>query len=184
MTCTKCQREIAEQSNFCYFCGARQTAGAAAAGPPKRLTRSADRVFGGVLGGFADYIGADPALVRFVFVLILIFTAVLPGLIAYIVGWFVIPEANSAERAVAATRRRLTRSPTDKKMGGVCGGLGEFLGVDSTIVRLFWALLTIIPGVIVGGTLAYFLAWILIPMGTEPHRATANAHSAPAPQHS
>jgi phage shock protein PspC (stress-responsive transcriptional regulator) len=184
MTCTKCQREIAEHSNFCYFCGARQTVAAAPAGPPKRLTRSSDRVFGGVLGGFADYVGADPALVRLIFVILLVFTAILPGLIAYIVGWMVIPEANAAERAEATTRRRLTRSPTDKKLGGVCGGLGAYLGVDPTIVRLFWALLTIIPGAIVGGLLAYFLAWILIPMGAQPHPAAANAQSSPAPQHS
>jgi phage shock protein PspC (stress-responsive transcriptional regulator) len=185
MNCTNCQKEIAEQSNFCYFCGARQAAGAAAAGPPKRLTRSAnDRVIGGVLGGFVDYIGADPTLVRLVFVLILVFTAVIPGLIAYVVAWFVIPEAGTSERPVTATRRRLARSPTDKKIGGVCGGLAEFLGVDSTIVRLFWALLTIIPGAVVGGVVAYFLAWILIPMGTAPYSAAADAHSAPAPQHS
>jgi phage shock protein PspC (stress-responsive transcriptional regulator) len=141
-------------------------------------------VFGGVLGGFADYIGVDPTMVRLLFVLILVFTAVIPGLIAYTVAWFVIPEANAPERAAAPARRRLARSRTDKKIGGVCGGLGEFLGVDSTIVRLFWALLTIIPGAVVGGVVAYFLAWILIPMGTAPYPASADAHAAPAPQHS
>jgi phage shock protein C len=50
---------------------------------------------------------------------------------------------------------------TDSKLGGVCGGLAEYWGVDSTIVRLIWVLAVIftIPFAI----LAYFVAWIVMP---------------------
>jgi len=46
----------------------------------------------GVLAGFADYINADKSLIRLVYVLISIFSAGFPGLLAYIIAWIVIPE--------------------------------------------------------------------------------------------
>src|SRR5205085_11150172 len=52
------------------------------------------------------------------------------------------------------SHRRLMRSATDSKIAGVCGGLAEYLGVDATIVRLFWAILAVVPGGIVGGIVA------------------------------
>jgi phage shock protein C len=57
----------------------------------------------------------------------------------------------------------LTRSSTDSKIAGVCGGLGEYFGVDATIVRLIWLALSVVPGGILGGIFAYILAWIVIP---------------------
>jgi phage shock protein C len=47
----------------------------------------------------------------------------------------------------------------------VCGGIGEYFGIDSTIVRLLWAFLTLFPGAIVLGVLAYAVAWIVMPPG-------------------
>jgi phage shock protein C len=58
----------------------------------------------------------------------------------------------------------LTRSAIDSKIAGVCGGIGEYFGVDATIVRLVWLALSVVPGGIVGGVLAYILAWIVIPV--------------------
>ena len=51
----------------------------------------------------------------------------------------------------AFPHRRLMRSSTDVKIAGVCGGLAEYLNVDPTIVRLFWAILAVVPGGVVGG---------------------------------
>ena len=56
--------------------------------------------------------------------------------------------------------RRIYLSDTNKKIGGVCGGIGEYFGIDPTIVRLIWFLYIFLEGV---GLLAYFIAWILIP---------------------
>ncbi len=62
-----------------------------------------------------------------------------------------------------------TRSNDDRWLGGVCGGLAEYLGWDSTLVRLIYALLTIFsaafPGVII-----YIVLWLLMPPGTGHHR--------------
>jgi len=58
----------------------------------KRLYRSRDRVLGGVLAGFADYINVDKVLVRVIYVLLSLFSAGFPGLLVYIILWAVIPE--------------------------------------------------------------------------------------------
>ena len=57
----------------------------------------------------------------------------------------------------------LTRSSINRKIAGVCGGLAEYFSVDPTIVRLIWIALSVFPGGILGGVVAYILAWIIIP---------------------
>lgn len=56
--------------------------------------------------------------------------------------------------------KKLYRSDTDKKICGVCGGLAEYLNVDSTVIRLIWLLLVLCAGT---GVLAYFIAAIIMP---------------------
>lgn len=58
--------------------------------------------------------------------------------------------------------RKLYLSDTNKIIGGVCGGIGEYLGIDPTVVRLVWALLSLLSAFI-GGTLLYLLAMFIIP---------------------
>lgn len=58
--------------------------------------------------------------------------------------------------------KKLYLSDTDKKIAGVCGGLGEYLSIDSTIIRLAWVFL-LIPTAFIGGTIAYFIAAAIIP---------------------
>lgn len=62
--------------------------------------------------------------------------------------------------------RRLYRSGKDKILGGVCGGLGEYFGIDPTLIRLAWILFSIVYG---SGVLAYIIAWIIIPRNPK-HR--------------
>jgi len=69
----------------------------------------------------------------------------------------------TAVAAGAPGTRRLTRRPAEGKIGGVCSGLAVYLDTDVTIVRLAWIVLSIVPGVFVGGVLAYLAAWMLIP---------------------
>ena len=90
MICLTCQREIADYSNYCNMCGAKQ-------------------------------------------------------------------------QPIVTGGKRLTRSSTNHKLAGVCGGIAEYLNVDPTLVRLVWALLSLIPGCVFGGILAYLLAWMIIP---------------------
>ncbi|PYV14606.1 MAG: PspC domain-containing protein [Acidobacteria bacterium] len=76
--------------------------------------------------------------------------------------------------------RKLTRSRHDKKIAGVCGGLGEYLAVDPTLVRLIWLIAVIFGGT---GLLAYVIAWIVMPQEPEPKPAPApvSAGAQPAP---
>ena len=56
--------------------------------------------------------------------------------------------------------KKLYRSTTDKKLAGVCGGLAEYFGIDSTIVRLILVLAVLFAGV---GVLAYIIAALVMP---------------------
>ena len=58
--------------------------------------------------------------------------------------------------------KRLYRSYSDRKIGGVCGGLGEYLNVDPTIIRLAAAFLFVATG-FVPGIIAYVIAWVVVP---------------------
>lgn len=54
----------------------------------------------------------------------------------------------------------LRRSLTNRKLAGVCGGLGEYFGVDPTLVRLVWVILGLCYG---SGVLAYIIALFIMP---------------------
>lgn len=58
------------------------------------------------------------------------------------------------------SRNHLYRSVKDRKIAGVAGGIGEYLGIDPAIVRLVWLLAILFGG---AGFLAYIIAWIVIP---------------------
>ena len=98
MNCRHCQRELAQASSFCPFCGA-----------PQQIPSNAA-----------------------------------PG-----------------------TTRRLMRSVSDRKIAGVCGGVAEYFDIDSTIVRLIWVLLVILPIPLVPAFLGYFIAWIVMPKASS-----------------
>ena len=57
--------------------------------------------------------------------------------------------------------KRLFRSRKNKMIAGVCAGLGEYFGIDPTIVRLVWVLFTFFS--FGAGVLAYVVAWVIIP---------------------
>jgi phage shock protein C len=116
MNCPKCHRDIAEYSNYCYYCGAQQHV--TPAGPPP-------------------------------------------------------------------IHKRLMRSSTDCKIAGVCGGIAEYLEVDSTIVRLVWVLLVIFPVPLVPAILGYFIAWLVMPQAPAPIPVDLSTQPMPpsAPDH-
>jgi len=58
------------------------------------------------------------------------------------------------------TQKKLTRSTTDRKIAGICGGLGEYLNVDPLVFRIIFLFLLICGG---SGFILYVLMWILIP---------------------
>ena len=56
--------------------------------------------------------------------------------------------------------KKLYKSNQNKMIDGVCGGIAEYFGVDPTVVRLIWALFSLMGG---SGILAYIIAAIIIP---------------------
>jgi phage shock protein C len=90
--------------------------------------------------------------------------------------------ACGAQQRERTSHKRLMLSATNKKLAGVCGGLAEYLDVDATIVRLIWVALSVVPGGLVGGGLAYLLAWIIIPKAPETSTAVTAASATPAPK--
>ena len=56
--------------------------------------------------------------------------------------------------------KKLYRSKTDQKISGVCGGIAEYFGIDSTIVRLGFVLFTLAGG---SGALVYIVASLVMP---------------------
>ena len=64
----------------------------------KKLTRSVNKVFGGVLGGLAEYFGIDATLVRICYVALSVFSAGFPGLLLYIIMLLLMPQADPNDR--------------------------------------------------------------------------------------
>lgn len=56
--------------------------------------------------------------------------------------------------------KKLQRSRTKKILGGVCGGLSDFLQTDVTLIRLIWAAMIFLGGF---GLFFYLLCWLIIP---------------------
>ena len=123
--------------------------------------------------GIAEYLDTDVTLVRLAWVVLSIVPGgFVGGLVAYIAAWAIVPDAG-VPADVDAGARRLSRSRVDRKLAGVCGGLAEYLGADSTVVRLIWAVLTVVPGAIVLGIVAYLVAWFIMPGSPAPHASAA-----------
>lgn len=59
--------------------------------------------------------------------------------------------------------KRLTRVEEGRMIAGVCAGLGRYLGLDPTIVRIIFVLLALFA---MGGVLLYLILWLVMPMET------------------
>jgi phage shock protein C len=56
--------------------------------------------------------------------------------------------------------KKLLRSK-NRMIAGVCAGIGEYLKIDPTIIRLLWVVFSFFS--MGAGVLAYIIAWIIIP---------------------
>ncbi len=57
-------------------------------------------------------------------------------------------------------KKKLYRSKNEKKLAGVCGGIGEFFDIDPTLVRMAWVMFALFAG---SGLIAYVIAALIIP---------------------
>jgi phage shock protein C len=69
-------------------------------------------------------------------------------------------EAREGKYTVYTMEKRLTKSGTERKLFGVCGGLGEYFGIDPTLVRLAFVILTLFDGI---GLVLYIILAVIMP---------------------
>ncbi|MCD6247010.1 MAG: PspC domain-containing protein [Candidatus Diapherotrites archaeon] len=61
-------------------------------------------------------------------------------------------------------KKRLYRSRKDRILGGVCGGIAEYMDTDPSLIRLLWVLVCLFWGL---GIILYLAAWLIIPENPE-----------------
>ena len=76
---------------------------------------------------------------------------------------------NRKAKANGKMPTKLYRSETNRVIGGVCAGLGDFFQIDSTIVRFIFIIITLFGG---GGILLYLVLWLIIPSDTSTSEIT------------
>lgn len=103
---------------------------------------------GGVAGGLATYLGVDPVIVRLAFVALAFAGA---GVVAYIIGWIVIPEEPPGEPGAPAPRRTASGGQNARIIvGSILIAIGFMLLLDwlvPSIDRFFWPVALIGLGV-------------------------------------
>src|SRR5882672_5453118 len=122
-----------------------------------------DKKIAGVCGGLGDYFDLDPVF----FLVSLLFGGL--GALAYLILWIMVPEKTGAQ-GEPRPLKRLYLSSSDRKIGGVCGGLGERFEIDPVLFRVVFVLLALACGL---GILLYIVLWLLTPRA--PAVPVANA---------
>jgi len=124
----------------------------------KKLHRfSEDRQIAGICGGLGEYFDLDPVFFRLLFLVSLFFGGL--GAVVYLILWIMVPEKSGAQGEPRPVRR-LVLSNSDRKIMGVCGGLGEWLEIDPVLFRVAFILLALACGL---GILVYIVLWLAIP---------------------
>jgi phage shock protein C len=135
----------------------------------QRLYRSrSDRIIGGVAAGIADYVNADPALVRVVWAILVVVTGGV-ALVAYIVAWIVVPEAPatpiaSAEPATDPVTGEVTPTPVSgvpasSDPSGSAGRAGVVVGIGLVLIGAWFLIRPYLPDI------DWSLLWPLVLVG-------------------
>ena len=125
--------------------------------PAPRLWRSrTNRVALGVIGGLAEKFGWEAKPMRILAGLLSVLTlpiGALPVVVPYVTIW-----AITRARGDAVPAAPLRRSRTNQVIAGVLGGIGEWLGIKPTVVRVTYSALTLATFVI-PGVMTYLVLW-------------------------
>lgn len=119
-----------------------------------RLTE--DKKLAGVCAGLGEHFDLDPVFFRLFFLVSLFFGGL--GALIYVLLWIMAPEKAGDGQPRSAPGLHLSRS--DRKIAGVCGGLGEWLDIDPIFLRVAFILLALIGGL---GIAIYIVFWIFVP---------------------
>ena len=128
---------------------------------PKKLKRDPhNKVISGVCGGLGNFLNIDPIIARAGF--LISFFVFGSGLLLYLILWVIMPEAtpNELPQFSGTSSRKLFRNTDDKIIGGVCSGIGSYLGVSEVVMRVVFIISFFAFGT---GLLAYVILWLIIP---------------------
>jgi len=117
---------------------------------------SGNKKIAGVCAGLGEYFEIDPVFFRLFFLVSLFFGGL--GALIYVLLWIMAPEKAGETQPKASSGLYLSR--TDRKILGVCGGLGEWLDVDPVFLRVAFVLLALVGGL---GIVIYVVLWIFVP---------------------
>jgi phage shock protein C len=106
MFCTGCGQQISNETRYCPQCGKQTSAysegSARSAYAPRKLFRLPyDRKIAGVCAGIARLLSLDVTLIRILTVAITAFTGFIPGIIAYIFAWIIMPVEEAPARTAS-----------------------------------------------------------------------------------
>lgn len=124
----------------------------------KKLYRSkTDHKIAGVCGGLGEYFQMDSVFFRILFLVIVCLGGI--GILVYLVMWIIVP-MNNVETIHISINKRFFLSSLDRKIAGVCGGLGEFFEIDPVIFRIIFVVLAFLGGI---GIFLYLILWLVAP---------------------
>jgi phage shock protein C len=130
----------------------------------KTLYRSStNKKIAGICGGIAEYFQLDPTLIRIIWLSSVLMGGT--GILVYVICWIIVPEKQNSHVISAIQSSPLRRSLHNKRIAGVCGGLGEHFKIDPIIMRIGFLILALCG---VGwGILLYIILWIALPLEEE-----------------
>jgi phage shock protein PspC (stress-responsive transcriptional regulator) len=117
---------------------------------------SGNKKIAGVCAGLGEYFEIDPVFFRLFFLVSLFFGGL--GALIYVLLWIMAPEKAGDAQPTPSSGLHLSRS--DRKILGVCGGLGEWLDVDPVFLRVAFVLLALLGGL---GIVIDVVLWIFVP---------------------
>jgi len=136
--------------------------------PVRKLNRlTEDRKLAGICAGLGEYFDLDPVFFRLFFLATLLFGGL--GALAYLLLWIMVPE-KPATQGESRPARRLVLSNSDRKVAGVCGGLGAWLEIDPVFLRVAFVVLALVCGL---GIVVYIVLWLVIPRSSTARAANA-----------
>lgn len=140
----------------------------------QRLHLSAeDRKILGVCGGLARSLNLDANIIRLLFLISILFGGA--GILVYF-GLYVILPSDPGQTKIIDVEvenelenseeklHKIYRSRSDRMIGGVCGGLSDYLQWDVSIIRILFIALAISAGV---GIWLYLFLWFVFPLAKE-----------------
>ena len=125
----------------------------------KRIYRERfDKKIAGVCGGLAQYFQIDASIIRIIWAVLSLVSGGI-FILVYLLCWWIFPLGPKVY--IVATYKKLYRSRIDRRIAGLCGGLGKYFKIDSNILRIIFVMITFMTAFI--SIIVYIIASYIIP---------------------